>query len=139
MQELEGRLHPIAIHSGKINKYEINYEIHVKELHAISTAFKEWHRYLKGVRHEISVYTDHRGLEWFNQNKPLNRRQTRWATELDGVDFHIIYRPGAKNTEPDALSRDVEHCPEKEGHDYQPVEHVLQPGKWVLGNYGQIV
>ena len=124
-----------------MNKHEINlnYEIHDKELLAITAAFKEWRRYLEGARHKISVYTDHRGLEWFTQNKPLNWRQARWALELDGFDFHIIYRPGAKNTKPDALSRRAEHRPEKGGHDYQPVEHVLKPGQWIPGNYGQIV
>ena len=77
-------------------------------------------------------------MEWFTQNKPLNRRQARWALELDGFDFHIIYQPGAKNTKPDALSRRAEHRPEKGGHNYQPVEHVLKPGQLVPGNYGQI-
>ena len=74
-----------------MNKHEINYEIHDKELLAITSAFKEWRRYLAGARHKIIVYTDHRGLEWFTQNKPLNRRQARWALELDGFDFQIIY------------------------------------------------
>ena len=138
-QEFEGRLPPIAFHSHKINKHEINYEIHDKELLAITAAFKEWRRYLEGARHKISVYTDHRGLECFTQNKPLNRRQARWALELDGFDLHIIYRPGTKNTKPDALSRRAEHRPEEGGHDYLPVEHVLIQGQWIPGNYGQIV
>ena len=138
-QEFKGRGHPVAFHSRKMNKHEINYEIHDKELLAITAAFKEWRRYLEGARHKISLYTDHRGLEWFTQNKSLNRRQARRALELDGFDFHIIYRPGAKNTKPNALSRRAEHRPEKGGHDYRPVEHVLKPGQCVRGNYGQIV
>ena len=122
-----------------MKKHEINYEIHDKELLAITAAFKKWCRYLERTRHKIGVYMDHQGLEWFTQNKPHNRRLTRWAMELDGFDFHIIYRPGAKNTKPDALSRRVEHCPEKGGHDYQPVEHVLKQGQWIPGNYWPIV
>ena len=70
--EFEGRLHPIAFYSRKMNNQDINYEIHDKELLAITGAFKEWRRYLEGPRHKISVYTDHRGLEWFTQNKPLH-------------------------------------------------------------------
>ena len=58
---------------------------------------------------------------------------------MDGFDFHIIYRPEAKNTKPDVLSTRAEHRPKKGGHDYQPVEHVLKAGQWVPGNYGQIV
>ena len=73
-QEFAGRLHPVAFQSRKMNKHEINYEIHDKELLAITAAFKKWRRYLEGARHKISVYMDHRGLEWFTQNKPLIRR-----------------------------------------------------------------
>ena len=122
-----------------MNKHKINYELHNKELLAITAAFKAWRRYLESVRQEISIYMDHRRLEWFAQNKPLNRRQARLALELDGFDFHIIYRPGAKNTQPDVLRRHAEHRPEKWGHDYQPVEYVLKPGQWMPGNHRKIV
>ena len=98
-----------------MNKYEMNYEIHDKELLAVSLAFKEWRQYHEGAGHTIIIYTDHRGLEWLTQNKPLNRRQARWALELDGFDFQIIYRPGTQNSKPDTLSRRAEHHPEKEG------------------------
>ena len=98
-----------------MNKHEINYEIHDKELLAISSAFKEWRRYLEGARHKINVYTDHEGLKLFANNKPLNRRQARWALELDGFEFQIIHCPGVKNGKPDALSRHSEFRPEKGG------------------------
>ena len=57
LQEVEGRLHPVAFQSRKMNKHEINYEIHDKELLAITSAFKEWRRYLEDARHKITVYT----------------------------------------------------------------------------------
>ena len=38
-QEVEGRLHPVALHSRKMNEHEIIYEIHNKELLAITSAF----------------------------------------------------------------------------------------------------
>ena len=40
-QEFEGCLHLITFHSRKMNEQDINYEIHDKELLAITTAFKE--------------------------------------------------------------------------------------------------
>ena len=97
-QEVEGRLHPVAFHSRKMNKHEINYEIHDKELLAITSAFKEWKRYLAVARHKINVYMDHEGLKWFANNKQLNRRQARWALELDGFEFQIIHRPGDRKS-----------------------------------------
>ena len=102
---------------------------------AITSAFKEWRRYLEGARHKINVCTDNKGLEWVANNKPLNRRQARWALELDGFDFVIIYRPGVKNGKPDALSRRSEFRPEKGGQGYQPVERVLKEGQWIPESY----
>ena len=61
-QEFEGRLHPVAFHSRKMNKHEINYEIHGKELLAITAAFQEWRRYLEGARYKISVYVRMSGI-----------------------------------------------------------------------------
>src|SRR6266576_1015465 len=78
-------LQRIAFHSRKMKKHEINYEIHDKELLAITSAFKEWRRHLEGARHKINVFRDHRGLEWFAQNKPLNRRQARCAQQACGA------------------------------------------------------
>ena len=78
-QEVDGRLQPVAFHSRKMNKHKINYKNHDKELLAITSAFKEWRRYLEGARHKINVYMDHEGLKWFPNNKPLNYRQARWA------------------------------------------------------------
>ena len=127
-QEVEGRLHPVAFHSRKMNNDEINSEIHDKELLAITSTFKKWRRYLEGARHKINVYTDYEGLKWFANNQPLNRSQARQAPELDGFEFQIIHRPGVKNGKPDALSRRSEFRPEKGGQGYQPVECVFKPG-----------
>ena len=86
-QEIEGHLHPVAFHSRMMNKHKINYEIHDKELLVITSAFKEWRQYHEGAKYKINVYMDHKGLKWFANNKPLNRRQARWAIELDGLNF----------------------------------------------------
>ena len=65
-QQVEGRLHPVAFNSRKMDKAEINYEIHDNEMLAVVSAFKEWRRYLEGARFQIIVYTDHKNLEYFN-------------------------------------------------------------------------
>ena len=98
-----------------MNKHEINYEIHDKELLAITSVFKEWRRYLEGTRHKINVYTDHEGLKLFANNKPLNRRQARWALELDGLELQLVHHPGVNHGKLDALSRSSEFRPEKKG------------------------
>jgi hypothetical protein len=143
-QVVDGRTHPIAFHSRKMDKAEINYEIHDKEMLAIVSAFKEWRRYLDGANHQILVYTDHKNLEYFTTTKVLNRRQARWAQELAGYDFKIIYRPGTQNGKPDALSRRSEYRPRKgggsaKGSDNQPIYRVLRPDQLVSVEGEQVV
>ena len=99
------RLHPVALHSWKLNKAERNYEIHVKELLAILEAFREWKHYLLGADEPITVYTDHQNLQYFLTTKVWNRRQIRWAQWLANFNFKIVYRPGSRGGKPDALSR----------------------------------
>jgi len=100
-----GVLHPIAFHSRKLTPPELNYEIYDKEMLAIVTAFKEWRAYLEGAAHPITVYTDHRNLEYFTETKVLNRRQARWSELLANYNFTIVYRPGKTMGKPDAMSR----------------------------------
>ena len=118
-----------------MNTHEINYEIHDKELFAITSAFKDWRRYLEGARHKINVYTDHEGLKWFANDKPLNRRQARWALELYCFEFQIIHRHRVKNAKTEASSRRSEFRPEKGEQGYQPVERELKPGQCIQNDY----
>jgi hypothetical protein len=65
-------LHPVAFHSGEFIAAEINYEIHDKELLAIINSFQEWRHFLEGAQHPVTVYTDHKNLEYFMSAKVLN-------------------------------------------------------------------
>lgn len=51
------------------------------------------------------VYTDHRTLENFNEQRDLSRRQLRWQEFLSQYDCCISYIKGEDNTVADALSR----------------------------------
>jgi hypothetical protein len=83
-----------------MDKAEINYGIHDKEMLAIVSGFKEWRWYLEGAIHQDLVYTDHKNLEYFTMTKTLNRRQVKWAQDRTGYGFKIIYRPGTRNWKP---------------------------------------
>lgn len=139
----DGRLHPVAFMSRKMDKAEINYEIHDKEMLAIVAGFKQWRRYLEGASHPIEVFTDHKNLEYFATSRTLNRRQARWAQELAAYDFKIIYRAGSKNGKPDALSRRSEFRPEGgDSDENQPIHTLLRPDQLVTdrseGGVGRI-
>ena len=65
-------LRPVAFYLRKFLSAEMSYEIHDKKLLAIVDAFKQWRVYLKGLKHEIQVYSDHKNLLYFMTMKILN-------------------------------------------------------------------
>jgi hypothetical protein len=91
-----GNLQPIAFYSRKFNDAELNYEIYDKEL---------LYAYCEGSLQKITIYSDHRNLEYFSTSKVLTRRQARWMEFLSHIDFNIVYRKGTLMGKPDALTR----------------------------------
>ena len=72
-----GQWHSVAFFSRKMIPVKIQYEIHNGELLAIIEAFKTWHHYLKGCKHEVLVLTDHNNLRRFMDTKSQSSRQVR--------------------------------------------------------------
>jgi hypothetical protein len=101
----DGRLHPVIFHSRNFTTVEINYEIYNKKRLAIVDSFQELRHFLEGVVYPITVYTDHKNLEYFMSAQVLNRHQTRWNISLSRFNFMIMYRPGSQQGRSDALSR----------------------------------
>ena len=100
-----GQWHPIAFFSRKMIPVETRYKTHDDELLAIVEAFKTWHHYLEGCKHEVLVLTDYNNLRCFMDTKSLSSRQVRWAQELSQYYFRIDYRQDKGNVAADALSR----------------------------------
>jgi hypothetical protein len=55
----DGKLHPVAFYSKKIFSAKMNYDIHDKKLLTVITAFQEWKVYLKGIKHQIKIFTNY--------------------------------------------------------------------------------
>ncbi len=51
------------------------------------------------------MFSDHRTLENFTEQKHLSRRQARWQEFLSQYDFKIVYIAGKDNAPADAMSR----------------------------------
>jgi hypothetical protein len=93
---------PVAFDSMTFKGPELNYPVHEKELLAIIRSLKKWRSDLIGF--PFTIYTDHKTLENFMQQKDLSRRQARWMEYMSQYDGTIIYLKGEENTVADALS-----------------------------------
>lgn len=101
----DGTKKPIAFFSGKLDKHQLNYATHDKELLAIVKTFRFAEEWLLGSPKPINVWTDNASLKWFLGKQNLNQRQVRWAEELAKFRFVIHHIPGRTNQAADALSR----------------------------------
>ncbi|KAJ1131261.1 hypothetical protein NDU88_009600 [Pleurodeles waltl] len=91
--------------SRKLNEAEQNYVIAEKELLVIRGAFKEWRHHLLGAKYTVTVYTDHRNLQFMSYARLLTPQQLRWMLFFAEFDFVLTFWPGKDNRKADALSR----------------------------------
>ncbi len=64
---------------------------------------KQFRPYLFGQK--FNIVTDHRALNWLFNIKDPGSRLTRWRLKLAEYEYEIHFKPGASNTNADALSR----------------------------------
>ncbi|KAB5587603.1 Retrotransposable element Tf2 [Ceratobasidium theobromae] len=117
----DGRLHPVAFMSSSFSPAEMNYDTHDKELLAIVQAFEDWRIFLEGTEQPVTVFTDHRNLEYWKTARTFNRRHACWYLTLASYNFVIAYRPGKQSGKPDALSRRADHA------DLEPSPQLMLP------------
>ncbi|KAF8757254.1 hypothetical protein RHS01_04117 [Rhizoctonia solani] len=117
----DGRLHPLGFLSESFKGAKQNYNTHDKELLAIIRSFKYWRIFLEGTLHPITVFTDHRNLEYWKESRTFNRRHAQWHLLLAGYNFQIVYQPGKQSGKPDALSRRSDHA------DIPPANQTMLP------------
>ncbi|KAF8757872.1 Encoded by [Rhizoctonia solani] len=86
----DGCLHPVAFMSASFSPAELNYDMH-KELLAIICAFEHWRIFLEGTEQPITVFTDHKNLEYWKSARTFNRRHVHWHLMLASYNFVIAY------------------------------------------------
>lgn len=127
------KLHPCAYFSQSLSPAERNYDVGDRELLAVKLALEEWRHWLEGAEQPFVIWTDHKNLEYVQQTKRRNSRQARWSLFFGRFNFILTYRPGSKNTKPDALSRihdrtDRDPTPEP----IIPATQILAPVLWEI-------
>ena len=121
--------------SSKMSLKKCNYEIYNKELLVIVKAFEEWCSETHGISDPVTVFTDHKNLEYFITTHKLNCCQAYWNEFLSEFNFNIIYWLEAINSVVDALT----HCADDglhneknlcNAHQYQ----IILGGQWLQLN-----
>ena len=125
-QKDEHRVERVIEYAGRaLRKAEVSYGITDKEGLAVVEGFKHFHSYLYG--HDVTVITDHNALKFIKNNTKLTGRVARWAIHLSNYDYDIIYKPGAENTNADAISRleNLQVPPEEEAEEFPHADILL--------------
>ena len=93
----------IAYASRTRDKAERNYSSTEMELLAMVWACKQYRPYLYGKK--FTIVTDHKPLTWVFIVKDPSSRLLRWRLKLEEYNYQVLYKPGVRNTNADALSR----------------------------------
>ena len=94
----------ISYASQSLKKSEAKYIVHKLEFLCLKWAITDqFHEYLYG--NMFDVYTDNNPLTYVLTTFKLDAMGHRWIAGLANYNFHIHYKLGTSNVEPDALSQ----------------------------------
>jgi len=99
--------HPLAFVSKALGPKTRGLSTYEKEYLAILIAVEQWRHYLQHA--EFIIHTDQRSLVHLNEQRLNTHWQHKVFTKLLGLQYKIIYKPGATNRVADALSRKPVH------------------------------
>ena len=100
----DGQKKVVAYASRSLSKSEKNYSAYKLEYLALKWSITEkFSDYLLGK--PFTVLTDNNPLTYILTSAKLDATGQRWASALGQYNFSILYRPGMKNQDADAMSR----------------------------------
>lgn len=102
-QKQGGHERVVAYASRRLDRRESKYCVTRKELLAIVYFVRYFRQYLLG--RQFKIRTDHSALTWLRRTPEPIGQQARWLEILEEYQFSIEYRPGAKHSNADAMSR----------------------------------
>ena len=93
----------VLYHSKTLTSAQRNYSATERELLAAFNAIQELQHYLYGKK--FTLVTDHSALSLLKNQKDPHQRLARWVAQLQGYEFDVVYKSGAKHLDADCMSR----------------------------------
>ena len=97
-----GDYRPVSYYSKRLTKAQMNYCVQDKEAYALISAVRAFSVYLSNV---VTVFCDHKPLQYIHRMASANQRLLRWAMELQCYNVIIKHIAGRENKIADYLSR----------------------------------
>lgn len=132
-QVVDGEERVLSYYSKVLSKAETNYCVTRRELLAVVSCVKSFHKYLYGQ--EFLLRTDHAALTWLLQFRDPEGQTARWIERLQSYNFRIEHRKGAAHGNADALSRrpcplECRQCAGHEGKECVQAIVMEVPAEW---------
>lgn len=83
---------PVAYYSRTLSNAETRYSTTEKELLAVINSVEHFRPYLYGKK--ITIFTDHRPLQWLFNCKNPSSKLLRWRLRLEEYEYEVKYKPG---------------------------------------------
>lgn len=117
---------PAGFMSKRFTAAQRNYRTYEQETLAMIEALAKWSDKLLGRK--FTIVTDHKALEFFDSQKNLTPRQTRWSEFLQPFNATVKYVKGRLNKVADCFSRYYKRVQgELPSSEYANMDAILDP------------
>ena len=93
----------VDMKARKLNKTEMRYSAHKRELLAILFGFKKFHEFLYGRK--FNLHCDNLALSYLNKDISMTAVEAGWIDQILNYDFEVKHINGVDNVIADGLSR----------------------------------
>ena len=112
----------VGFHSQTFSEAERNYDIHDCELLAVYRGLTHYRHLLLSSPHPITVYNNHKNLEYYRKPQSINRQVVCYIPHLADYNFQLVHIPGTTN-KADTLSR----CPDYNDGSFNNTDMTVLP------------
>ena len=130
-QELNGKLHPIAYGSKRLDKHQSKWTTTCIETFSAVCAVQAYRFYITG--NKTIVHTNHSAISYIAKQHLVDTKVFRWLHTLLEFHLEITYHKGTDNTVADALSRYGSDCQSNKSVSFQAITE-----SWLEDRFDQL-